>query len=89
MAKTQYQMIQTACIKRIIRGMTSATVAGTSVTLTPAVVPENTIISCSSGRASNDTILLNMLGTIITVTSSVAGNVNWQVIEYGGTLADE
>lgn len=74
--------IETKISTRVQRGTASATVAGVTVTIN-AVNMSTTSVRCSSGRAANDNIVLTN-ATTITVSSSVAGNVNWEVIDYGG-----
>lgn len=66
------------------RGTAAATVAGVTVTINP-VTMNRTTVRCSSGRTANDDITLTSTTTIL-VKSSVAGNVNWEVVDFGGVV---
>ena len=78
--------LEYSSVRRTIRGVAAATTTGVDVTI-DEVDPNCVVFWCSSGRASNDTIVLKN-STTVTVTSSVAGNVNFTVVEYGGVLSE-
>ena len=67
-------------IKSIQRGTVNAAVAGTNVTIS-AVDMSKTSVRIASGRAANDNITLTN-ETTINCKSSVAGNVDWEVVEW-------
>ena len=78
--KTLIEAIPVSPIKSIQRGTASATTGGLTVTIN-AVNTTKTVVQIASGRAVNDNIVLTN-ATTITVKSSTAGSVDWQVIEY-------
>lgn len=79
-------VLEYSSVRKTIKGVVAATTTGVDVTI-DEVDPNCIVFWCSSGRASNDTIVLKN-NTTVTVTSSVAGNVNFNIIEFGGVLSE-
>ena len=78
--KKIYDGVQSGVVKSIQRGVVSAATGGTTVTISPVDI-NKAVVNVASGRAANDTVTITN-STSIRVTTSTAGNVNWQVVEY-------
>lgn len=63
------------------RGVVAATTAGVNVTISK-VNPARCMLLVASGRATNDAITF-VDNKTIKVTTSLDGNVAWQVVEMG------